>query len=113
MLVMAVILIAPATITSCVEQANATEVALTAAVPVAELSTDTLEVSPAPVAQVTEAEGVFSYQNIILIALALLSTVFATLWRRASAVIHQIDEALKDGKIDKAELNKIIQAWKG
>lgn len=118
MFVLSLILLAPAVVTSCVDQVNATEVSATADDSQAALSADTTYSAPEANAEVKQDGGLigtdmFSFQSIAVLVLGLLSTIFATLWRRASNVIHQVDAALKDGKIDKVELNRIIQAWKG
>ena len=37
----------------------------------------------------------------------------SVLWKRATRVIKELNKSLQDGKIDKAELQRIIAAWKG
>ena len=139
MLVLCTILIAPAIVTSC-EQANAAQkehvyladatnpAAAAVLVTTQETTTatvvdnnqnvvqDTLsanQVTDANTATVAQdIDNMFGWKNIFLLGLGIVSTLFAALWRRASNVIHEIDAALKDGKVDKSELNRIIQAWK-
>lgn len=62
---------------------------------------------------VTDNDSPFAWKNILLLILTVFSVFFATLWKNARSTITAIDAALKDGKIDKTELNSIIRAWKG
>ena len=136
LLVLSTILIAPAIITSC-EQANAAQkqhvylacatntAAAAVLVTMQETATPTTTeteyqaqtVTPTDQAGdvgslITGSDG-FGWQNITILILGILSTFFAVLWKRAKMVIQEINESLKDGKIDKAELQRIIAAWKG
>lgn len=126
MLVLCTILIAPAIVTSC-EQANAAQKEHVYLADAGTQTTDTLSapqpteieyqaqtVTPtsAPTEVTQDIDKIFGWQNILLLGFGIISTLFAALWRRASNVIHEIDAALKDGKVDKNELNRIIQAWK-
>ena len=134
LLVLSVILIAPTVIVSC-DQANAAQKehvyladagsTAASALLVNQVSTVTpteyeykeQTVSPTETdlaSLFTADDGLFSWQNIVVIVLGILSTFFAVLWKRAKSVIHEIDAALQnDGRIDKVELQRIIAAWKG
>lgn len=48
----------------------------------------------------------------VAFALLILSTLFGAMWRRARSTIDELAAALEDGTISKAELKKIIDAWK-
>jgi len=118
MLVLVMILVVPAVITSCtkaVAQTGATTVQTDSTA----VANDSGSTAVAPdsgnvLTQIFSSTDVFSWQNILVVVLGILSTIFATLWKRARNAITAIDEALSnDGKIDKAELTKIIAAWKG
>lgn len=130
LLVLSVILIAPAIITSC-EQANATQkehVYLADAgtqTQIDQLAPDQTEIENSaqtvtPTSDLTQdlvtlftSKDGFTWQNILVVILAILSTFFAVLWKRATRVIEELNKSLQDGKIDKAELQRIIAAWKG
>ena len=130
LLVLSIILIAPAAITSCVEKAQAdqkehvylADAGDTAAVAVTADQVSTVTPTAVEYQKTTGTDltslfasddGLFSWQNILVMILGILSTFFAVLWKRAKNVIHEIDAALQnDGRIDKAELTKIIAAWK-
>ena len=112
LLVLSVILVVPASIVSCSKasaqteqfaQSNDETTAAYSELNKAQTSTATVDVSA----------DVFSWQNITVLVLGILSTIFAVLWKRASKVIQAISDSLQDGKIDKTELQRIIAAWKG
>lgn len=130
LLVLSTILIAPAIITSC-DQANAaqkehvyladagTQTQIDQLAPdQAEIENSAQTVTPTSdltqdlVTLFTSKDG-FTWQNILVVALAILSTFFAVLWKRATNTINEISKSLQDGKIDKTELQRIIAAWKG
>lgn len=126
LLVLSVILIAPTVIVSC-DQANAAQkehVYLADAgtqTQINQLAPDQAEIeyTATPTTQdglsqiISQDADVFSWQNITVLVLGILSTIFAVLWKRASKVIQAISDSLQDGKIDKNELQRIIAAWKG
>jgi len=113
-MVMMLVLVAPATITSCLQKAHAQEqvVATSDTLTVAADVPSVADSATAVVSQET-SDNLFSWQNILITFLGIFSALFATLWKRARNVIAAIDEALKDGRVDKVELNKILKAWKG
>jgi hypothetical protein len=79
------------------------------------LTTEPSDLQPAEkdiLDQVVDDDGVFGWRNILILVLGIISVLFATLWKRARNVIAAIAEALKDGKVDKTELNNILKAWK-
>ena len=110
-LVMMTVLIAPALVTSCYHQVIGQVAPETGVAVVDTLQQVQPDVAPAVVADAEESP--FSWQNILIVALSLFSALFAALWKRARNVIAAIDEALKDGKVDKGELTNILKAWKG
>ena len=55
----------------------------------------------------------FSWKNILIAVLGIASAILGTKWKRATNTITAIGDALKDGKVDKAELDGIIKTWKG
>ena len=117
LLVLSVILIAPTVIVSC-DQANAAVYLADAGTQtqINQLAPDQAEIENSAqtvTATVDVSADVFSWQNILVIVLGILSTIFAVLWKRASKVIQAISDSLQDGKIDKNELQRIIAAWKG
>ena len=78
------------------------------------VSADSTAVSPEGSGTVAADDGgLLGWQNILIAVLGIFSALFAGLWKRARNVITAIDEALKDGKVDKVELNNILKAWKG
>ena len=123
LVVLMLVLVAPATITSCLQNVCAsTDTAIVASTlqqaqggaGTATVAADTVIT---PVAQLVatpdaKAEEFFSWQNIVIVALGIFSTLFAALWNRARNVILAIDEALADGRVNRTELDKILKAWK-
>ncbi len=59
------------------------------------------------------ASNYFSWENILIAVFGIISTIFGAKWKRARDTITVIDDALKDGNVDKAELSRIIKTWKG
>lgn len=57
-------------------------------------------------------DGLRDWKTWVAFALLILSTLFGALWRRARSTIDELAAALEDGTISKAELKKIIDAWK-
>lgn len=133
MLVLCTILIAPAAITSC-EQANAAQKEHVYIADAGTTSVDTVLATPGTANQadteytaqsvtptdstqdigaaLTGSDGLFNWQNILVMILGVLSTFFAVLWKRAVNTINEVSKSLQDGRIDKAELQRIIAAWK-
>jgi hypothetical protein len=74
--------------------------------------TDTQIVGESP-GEVVPAPDVFSWENILIVILGVISALFGTLWKRARDMIKEIDKALADGNVSKAELKSIVKAWKG
>jgi hypothetical protein len=119
MLVMTMILVVPASITSCVKSANATET-IAETIAGTDVGTDVgtdgtaaVDVAATTATVTTSLDGLLGWQNITIMALGILSALFAGLWKKARNVIAAVDEALQDGTVSKPELAKIIAAWKG
>lgn len=114
LIVLTIILVVPALITSCIKTVNATELLTDDGSQAVAASQDSIPAATTDGTSISIVDGLFDWQTIAMLVLACLSTIFATAWRKAARVIHAIDDALQnDGKIDKAELGKIIKAWKG
>jgi len=122
LLVLCTILVAPAVITSCSKasaqteqfaQSNDETTAAYAELNKTQTVTPTADLTQDIGAILVPADGLFSWQNIAVLILGILSTFFAVLWKRATKVIEAINQSLQDGKIDKKELQRIIAAWKG
>lgn len=64
-------------------------------------------------ADVVPAPDIFSWENILIVILGVVSALFGTLWKRARNAIAEIDKALADGNVSKTELRSIVNAWKG
>lgn len=58
-------------------------------------------------------EGVFNWQTILNLVLLVVSTVFASVWKRARNVLVAINKGLEDNNLSKEEISGIVKAWKG
>lgn len=57
--------------------------------------------------------SILNWQNILNVALLLISTLLAVLWKRAKNTLKALSEGLEDNNLSKDDLSKIINAWKG
>ena len=57
--------------------------------------------------------NLFTWQNIVSMILAVISTFFAAYWNKASTTLKEISAALEDKRVTTAEIQKIVNAWKG